>query len=332
MIKRRQFIAGLGSAATWPLAAWAQQDGRVRRIGALIGGDESDADRQANVAVFRKALQDLGWIEGRNLRIDWRWAANDANQARTYAAELVARNPDLLFGDNTFVVSGLRQATRTLPIIFARVTDPVRAGFVDSLARPGGNITGFTDREGSTLGKLPEFMKEIAPQVARVALITGAVTGVPTGGTLAPEVASAASLVGLRPIVVDVHRNTGEMEDTIVALAKEPNGGLIIVSGEFIVFHRKLVIELAARHKLPAVYSHPIFARDGGLISYGVDRGDQYRGAAGYVDRILKGAKPADLPVQQPIKYHLVVNLRTARALGLTVPQSILLSATEVIE
>jgi putative ABC transport system substrate-binding protein len=212
------------------------------------------------------------------------------------------------------------------------VTDPVRAGFVDSLARPSGNITGFTDRERSTLGKLPEFMKEVAPQVARVLLMTGTVAGLPPGGSLAPEVASAASSVGLRPIVVDVHSNTGEMEDAIVALAKEPNGGLIIVSGEFIVFHRKLVIELAARHKLPAVYSHPIFARDGGLISYGVDRGDQYRGAAGYVDRILKGAKPADLPVVQPTKFDLVINLTTAKALGLTIPETLLATADEVIQ
>jgi putative ABC transport system substrate-binding protein len=316
----------------WPVAASAQQYGRVRRIGALIGGDESDADRQATVAAFRKALQDLGWTEGRNLRIDWRWAANDANRARTYAAELVALNPDLLFGDNSFVVHELQQATRILPIIFARTTDPVGAGFVDSLARPGGNITGFADTERSTLGKLAEIMKEVAPQVTRVALITSTITGTIPNSGLAPEVASAASSLGLPTIVVDVHGNTGEIEDAIVAQAKEPNGGLIVVSGPFILFHRKLVIELAARHKLPAVYSHLNFAKDGGLISYGVDRGDQYRGAAGYVDRILKGAKPTDLPVQQPIEYHFVLNLKTAKAHGLPVPQSILLRATEVIE
>jgi putative ABC transport system substrate-binding protein len=334
-MQRRQFITLLGgAAAAWPLAARAQQpSGRVRRIGALIGGDESDADRQATVAAFRKALQDLGWTEGRNLRIDWRWAANDANRARTYAAELVALNPDLLFGDNSFVVRELQQATRTLPIIFARTTDPVRAGFVGSLARPGGNITGFADRETSSLGKLAEFLKEVAPQVTRVALITSTITGSGLDNRpLALEVASAASSLGLRPNIVDVHGNTGEIQDTIVALAKEPNGGLIIVSGPFILFHRKLVIELAARHKLPAVYSHSIYTRDGGLLSYAVDRDDQYRGAAGYVDRILKGAKPADLPVQQPIKYHFVLNMKTAKALGLDIPLKLHAFADEVIE
>jgi putative ABC transport system substrate-binding protein len=332
-MRRREFINLLGGAAlAWPLPVRAQQDGRVRRVGALIGGDESDVDRQATAAVFRKELQDLGWTEGRNLRIDWRWAANDANQARTYAAELVAGNPDLLFGDNSFVVRELQQATRTLPIIFARTTDPVGAGFVDSLARPGGNITGFADRERSTLGKLPAFMKEVAPQVTRVALITSTTTGDVPNYRLALEVESAASSLGLRTIVVDVHSNTGEIEDAIVAQAKEPNSGLIIVSGSFILAHRKLVIELAARHRLPAIYSHLNFARDGGLISYGVDRGDQYRGAAGYVDRILKGAKPADLPVQQPIKYHFVLNLKTAKALGLTIPETLFATADEVIQ
>src|SRR5215468_7027586 len=199
-MRRREFIAGLGGAAAWPLAARAQQDGRVRRVGALIGGDESDADRQTHVAAFGNALQDLGWTEGRNLRIDWRWAANDANRARTYAAELVALNPDLLFGDNSFVVRELQQATRTLPIIFARTTDPVRAGYVVSLASPGGNITGFADREPSTLGKLAEFMKEVAPQVTRVALLTSTIPG--AINYLVPEVASAASSLGLRPIVI----------------------------------------------------------------------------------------------------------------------------------
>jgi putative tryptophan/tyrosine transport system substrate-binding protein len=326
-MRRREFITLGGAAAAWPLRARAQQDGRVRRIGALIGGDEGDVERQASVAALRKALQDLGWTEGRNLRIDLRWAASDANRARTYAVELVALNPDVMFADNTFVVAALQQATRILPIVFARVTDPADRGFVSSLARPGGNITGFADRESSSLGKLAEFMKEIAPQVARVALITSTIANIRG----VQEAGAAASSVGLRHVVAVV-KEPREIEEAIVALGTEPNGSLIIVSDPFVMFHRRLIIELAARHKLPAIYSIADYVRDGGLMSYGVDRFEQYRGAAGYIDRILKGAKPADLPVQLPIKYQLVVNMKTAKALGLDMPPSILMRIDEVIE
>jgi putative ABC transport system substrate-binding protein len=326
-IKRREVLTLLGgAAAAWPLAARAQQGGRVRRVSALIGGDEGDAERQASVATLRSALAGLGWVEGRNLRIDWRWAASDVGRARTYAAELVSLGPDLLFGDNTFVVTALQQATRSLPIVFARVTDPIEAGFVSSLARPGGNITGFADRERSSLGKLAELMKEIAPHVTRVALITR-----DNNGADVRLVEAAASSVGLKLIVPQI-QDPRTMEDAIVAFGKEPNGGLIITSDAFVLFHRKLIIELAARHKLPALYSLADYVRDGGLMSYGVDRIEQYRGVASYVDRILKGAKPSDLPVQLPIKYQLVVNLKTAKALGLDMPLSILMRIDEVIE
>jgi ABC-type uncharacterized transport system substrate-binding protein len=328
---RREFITLLGgAAAAWPLAARAQQDGRVRRIGAMIGGDETDVERQANLGAFRKMLQDPGWIEGRNLRLDVRWAAADIGRARALATELVALNPDLLFGDNTFVVSALQQATRTLPIIFARVTDPIASGFVSSLARPGGNITGFADSELSAYGKLAEIMTEIAPDVTRVAILFGVFQG-PLGLGGARFLETAASSVGLQPTIVDI-QEPREIEDAIAMFAKEPHGGIIIPSDPFVLLHRKLIIDLAARHKLPALYRFPIYVQDGGLMSYGVDLAEQYRGAAGYVDRVLKGAKPADLPVQLPVKYRLVVNMKAAKALGVDVPLSILMRIDEVIE
>jgi putative ABC transport system substrate-binding protein len=337
---RREFISLLGGAAAcWPLAARAQQGDRVRRIGVLIGGDEGDPERQASVAAWRKALADLGWVEGRNLHIDWRWAAADSNRARTYAAELVTLNPELIFGDNTFVMTALQQATHVIPIIFARVQDPIGSGFVGSLARPGGNLTGFADGEASVVGKLVELMREIAPHVTRVAIFA---SGIDTQSVqrcnasaacarAAEEAKTAASLLGLRPIFVPV-QDPHEIEEAIVALAKEPNGGLIVASNPFLLLHRKLIIELAARHKLPVIYSNLNYVRDGGLMFYGVDQIEQYRGAAGYVDRILKSTKPSDLPVQLPIKYRLVVNMKTAKAIGLGVPLSILMRIDEVIE
>jgi putative ABC transport system substrate-binding protein len=295
----------------------------------LIGGDEGDPDRQTNegLAAFRKALQDLGWTEGRNLRIDLRWAANDASRARTYAAELVALNPDAMFGDNTFVIVALKQATPTLPIIFARVTDPILSGFVSSLARPGANITGFADKEISSSSKLAELMKEIAPNVTRV----GVIVNYSPSSLFARATLAGASSVGLRPVVASAE-DPRDIENLIAALGKEPNAGLIIHTGPFVVMHRKLIIELAARHKLPTIFSRATYVKDGALMSYGPDQSDQYRGAARYVDRILKGAKPADLPVQLPIKYQLVVNLKTAKALGITIPETLLATADEVIQ
>jgi putative ABC transport system substrate-binding protein len=297
----------------------------MRRVGVLIGGDESDPERQTNVAAFRNALRDLGWTEGRTLHIDLRWAASDVSRARTYAAELVTLNPDAIFGDNTFVIEELKQATRTLPIIFARVTDPIFSGFVSSLALPGGNITGFADKEPSSLSKLVEIMREIAPNVTTVGLIAE------FSGTAAREAAAATSSVGLKLVRVPTE-DPREIENLIAALGKEPNTCLILSSGPFALKNRKLIIDLAARHKLPAIYSRATFVTDGGLMSYGPEPSDQYRGAARYVDRILKGAKPADLPVQLPINYQLVVNLNTAKALGLIVPDKLMAIADEVIQ
>jgi putative ABC transport system substrate-binding protein len=324
-MKRRQFIAGLGSAAAWAAVARAQQTETMRRVGVLSGGDEGDPERQASVATFRKALLDLGWTEGRNLRTDLRWAASDESRARTYAAELVALNPDAIFGDNTFVIKELKQATRTLPIIFARVTDPVFSGFVRSLARPDGNITGFANAEPSTLTKLAAIMKETAPNVTRVGLFTW------NPYYPSEQIIQAVSSVGLRPIVASVQGRRA-IEDAIVALGREPHSGLIIASTPFVVMHRKLIIELASRHELPTVYSNDTWVRDGGLISYSPDRSDQYRGAARYVDRILKGDRPAYLPVQAPVKYKTVINLKTAKILGLTIPETLLATADEVIQ
>jgi putative ABC transport system substrate-binding protein len=256
MIRRRDFITLLGGAAAWPLAARAQQGGRMRRIGVLIGGDEGDPERQAYVAAFRETLGRLGWVEGRNVSIDWRWSATDASRARSHAAELLALNPDLLFGDNSFVLAELQQVTHTVPIVFARINDPIANGFVGSLSRPGGNITGFSDGEPS-------------------------------------------ALIGLQFAIVR-GPDPAEIENGILELTKGSNSGLITVSNALPAPHRRLIIELAARYKLPAIYSGPIWVTEGGLMSYGTDQIEQYRGAASYVDRILKGAKPTDLPVQRP--------------------------------
>jgi putative ABC transport system substrate-binding protein len=282
----------------------------------------------SNATVFRSVLSGLGWVEGRNLRIEWRWAAGDASRALTYAAELVALNPDLLFGDNTFVVRALQQAAPAIPTVFARVTDPIGAGFVSSLARPGGNITGFADGETSASGKLAELMREIAPDVTRVAILNNVIdepTGIPFP-TVA-EVAEGTTLLGMKAVVLRA-QSPREIEDALSSFAQEPNGGLISATG----MHRQLIIDLAARYKLPAVYRLPIFVKDGGLMSYGPDHIEQYGGAAGYVDRILKGAKPGDLSVQLPIKYRLVVNMKTAKALGRDIPLSMLMRIDEVIE
>ena len=329
-MQRRNFITLLGGAVTaWPLKARAQQPERVRRIGVLIGADESDPDRQIWIAEFRKTLTELGWIDGRNIRIDWRWAAGDRDRASTYATELVALKPDVLFGDNTFVVIELQQATRTLPIVFAMVNNPILSGFVTSLARPGGNITGFSDSEPLSLSKLPEFIKQIAPHVTSVAIIADGLTQ--AAKTRTQGVATAALSVGLKVIVVEV-RDTRAIEDAIVGFGQEPNGGLIVPGNPITNLHRKLILALAARYKLPVICGFRYYAADGGLLSYGTKTSEQYRGAAGYIDRILKGAKPTELPVQQPTKFELVINLKTAKALGLEVPPMLLARADEVIE
>jgi ABC-type uncharacterized transport system substrate-binding protein len=327
-MKRRQFITLVGGAAAWPLAARAQQGERVRRVGVLQGLAADDPLAQANNAALLQELQQLGWTDGRNVRIDFRWGAGDAADMRKYAAELVALAPDVILTPGSSV-GPLLQATRTVPIVFVIVTDPVGSGFVDSLSRPGGNATGFMTFEYSLCGKWLELLKEIAPGVTRAAVLWDPTT--PSGIGQFAIIQSVAPSVGVEVRPVNVG-DAAEIERAVAAFAQAANGGLIIASNALSEVHRDLIITLAARHKLPAVYSERHWAAGGGLISYGANFRDQFRQAAGYVDRILKGEKPADLPVQAPTKYELVVNLKTAKALGLTVPPSILLRADEVIE
>ena len=329
-IGRRKFVATLGGAAVaWPLAARAQQGERMRRIGVLMPTASDNQRYQAYLAAFLQGSQQLGWTDGRNVRIDTRWGALNADLMRKYAGELVALEPDVVLAPTSDAVSPLRQMTRTVPIVFATVADAVGAGFVESLARPGGNVTGFTAFEYALSGKWLELLKEIAPSVTRAAVLrdSSIVAGI---GQFAAIQAVAPSLgVELRPVDL---RDAGEIERAITAFAQGANGGLIVTGSASAITHRNLIVALAARHKLPAVYYGRYYVTGGGLISYGPDFIDQYRRAAGYVDRILKGEKPADLPVQAPTKYELVINLRTARALGVTVPPTLLARADEVIE
>jgi putative tryptophan/tyrosine transport system substrate-binding protein len=329
-IGRRQFLATLGGAVAWPLAARAQQADRVRRIGALIGAPTADnPDAQANIGTFLQVLQQLGWTDGRNVRIDIRWGAGNADEIRKYAAELAALAPDVIFASGTASVGPMLQATRTVPIVFANVADPVGAGFVDSLARPGGNASGFIQFEYSLSGKWLELLKQIAPGVTRAAVLRD--PAITSGIGQFAVIQSVAPSVGVEVSAINV-RNAGEIERAVTAFARSSNGGLIVTASALAVLHRQLIIALAARHKLPAVYYRRYFVTSGGLISYGYDVVEQFRGAAGYVDRILKGATPADLPVQAPTKYELVINLKTAKALGLEVPPTLLARADEVIE
>jgi putative ABC transport system substrate-binding protein len=329
-LKRRDFITLLGgAAAAWPLAARAQQAGPVRRIGVLINLAADDPVGQVRITAFAQGLQEAGWTIGRNVRIDYRWGAGDADRVRQYAAELVALAPDVILAATSVSVAALQQATRTIPIVFVQVIDPVGAGFVASLARPGGNATGFTVFEYGISGKWLELLKEIAPRVTRAAVIRDPTTASQIGQLGAIQSVAPSLGVELRPVEA---RDAGEIERAITAFARSGNGGLIVLSGARSLAHRALIITLAARHRLPAVYSERAFVTGGGLISYDPDRTDQYRRAAGYVDRILKGEKPADLPVQNPTKYDLVLNLKTAKALGLDVPPTLLARADEVIE
>jgi putative tryptophan/tyrosine transport system substrate-binding protein len=330
-VKRRTFITILGgAAAAWPLAARAQQADRVRRIGALIGAPSADnPDAQANIRAFLQVLQQLGWTDGRNVRIDIRWGAGNADDIRKYAAELAALAPDVIFASGTASVGPMLQATRTVPIVFANVADPVGAGFVDSLARPGGNASGFIQFEYSLSGKWLELLKQIAPGVTRAAVLRD--PAITSGIGQFAVIQSVAPSVGVEVSAINV-RDAGEIERAVTAFARSSNGGLIVTASALAVLHRQLIIALAARHKLPAVYYRRYFVTSGGLISYGYDVVEQFRGAAGYVDRILKGATPADLPVQAPTKYELVINLKTAKAMDLDVPATVLARADEVIE
>jgi len=328
-MRRRTFITLLGGAAAWPLAAGAQQGERARRIAVLMPGAADDPEYQARMTAFLQGLAQLGWLDGRNARIDIRWTAGDADRIRKYAAELVALAPDVILAPASAVTGPLLQATRTIPIVFTTVADPVGAGFVESLARPGGNATGFALHEYTLSGKWLELLKEIAPGVTRAAVLRDPTVGSGTGQYASIQAVAQSLGVELRPMDV---RDPGEIERAIVAFAQVPNGGLINAGAPSAGIHRNLVITLAARHRLPAVYALPYIARAGGLIAYGPNLVDQYRRAADYVDRILKGEKPADLPVQAPTKYDLVINLKTARALGLEVPATLLARADEVIE
>jgi putative ABC transport system substrate-binding protein len=328
-LKRRDFIRLVGGAAGWPLVARAQQRERMRHIGVLMSFAADDPESQARLTAFAQGLQESGWSDGRNVRIDYRWSAGENERYRRNAAELVALKPDVILASGGASVAALQQVTRTVPIVFAQVTDPVGAGYVASLARPGGNATGFTQFEFGISGKWLELLKQIAPQVTRAAVIRDPTVGAGIGQLAAIQ--SVAPSFGVELSAVGVS-DAGEIERAITAFARDSNSGLIVVTGVSTATHRDLIVALAARYRLPAVYPYRFYATSGGLISYGPDTVDPFRRAAGYVDRILKGEKPADLPVQQPTKFELVINTRTAKALGLTIPPGMLAIADEVIE
>ena len=329
-MRRRDFISLLGGAAlAAPLAARAQQPERIRRGGILLPAAADDAEFQTRVGAFLQAMALLGWTVGRNVRIDTRWATGNAAEIRRHAAELAALAPDVILAHGASTVAPLLQATRTVPIVFPVVSDPVGAGFVASQARPGGNVTGFMANDYSMGGKVLELLKQIAPGVTRVAVLRDATQGSGTSQFAAIQAVAPLLRVEVNPVNM---RDVGEIERAVAAFARAPNGGLILTPGGAATLHRDLIITLAARHKLPAGYYERNFVAAGGLISYGPDYVDQFRQAASYVDRILKGEKPADLPVQAPTRYETVLNLKTAKALGLTVPPSLLARADEVIE
>jgi putative ABC transport system substrate-binding protein len=328
-MKRREFIMALGGAATaWPLAARAQQGERIRRIGVLMNQSANDSESKLRAAAFLEALQQKGWTDGRNVQIDFRWDAGTVDNARKMAAELVALAPDVILASGVTSLVALK-AHRAIPQVFAVVPDPVGAGFVESLAQPGGNVTGFMQFEYSLSGKWLELLKEIAPGVTRAVVLRDADISAGIGQFAVIQAVAPSVGVDVRPIDM---RDAAEIERAVTAFARTPNGGLIVTASPWALVHRELIAALAIRHKLPSVHSNRPLVTSGGLASYGANFADLYRGAAGYVDRILKGEKPADLPVQAPTRYELVVNLRTAKALGLTVPSSVLARADEVIE
>jgi putative tryptophan/tyrosine transport system substrate-binding protein len=329
-MRRRKFITLLGGmVAAWPLAARAQQPERIRRIGVLMPLRADDPESPARVTAFAQGLQQFGWTDGRNVRIDYRWAAGDADRHRRYAAELVALAPDVVLASGSTSTMSLHQLTRTVPIVFVNLIDPVGAGFVESLVRPGSNATGFTMFEYSLSAKWLELLKEIVPLLKLAAVLRDPDIASGVGQYAVIQAAAPAFGVEVRAVGVG---DAGEMERAITAFARSSNGGLIVTGGPLTGVHRDLIIALAARHRLPAVYPFRYFAASSGLISYGPNTTDPYQRAAAYIDRILKGEKPADLPVQAPTKYELVINLKTAKALGLEVPPSLLARADEVIE
>ena len=328
-MRRREFIAGLGGAAAWPVVPRAQQPEAMRRIGILMSLGADDRRGQERHATFVQSLRELGWTEGRNVRFETRWAAGNAADMHKYAAELVAFAPDVILAGGGSVVVPLQQATNTIPIVFTGVSDPVGGGLVASLARPGGNTTGFTVFEYGMGGKWLELLKEAAPSVKRVAVLRD--PGIPQGIGQFGAIQSLGPSLGVEVSPLNV-RDAGEIERDITTFARESNGGMIVTGSGLAIVHRQLIVTLAARYKLPAIYFERFFVTGGGLISYGPDLLDQYRRAAAYVDRILKGEKPADLPVQAPTKYEVAINIKTAKALGLEMPQSLLARADEVIE
>jgi putative ABC transport system substrate-binding protein len=329
-VRRREFITLLGGAAVaWPLAARAQQRERVRRVGVLMGMTADDPESQVRLAAFAQGLQQLGWSVGQNLQIDYRWGGGNAELMRKNATELIALAPDIILAHSSTALTPLLQATRTIPIVFTTVADPVGAGYVDSLARPGGNVTGFSNFEYTIGGKWLELLKEIAPRVTRVAVFRE--SAIAAGPGQFGAIQAAAPAIGVEVLPIDV-RNADEIERAVTPFAQSSNNGLIVTASPGSALHRDLIITLAARHKLPAVYPYRYVVAAGGLLSYGPDFADQFRRAASYIDRILKGEKPADLPVQAPTKYELVINLKTAKALGLEVPPTLLARADEVIE
>jgi|SRR5262245_33655284 len=326
-MRRRDFL-NLLCAVAMPFAAHAQQGGRVRRIGVLIAVKEDDEGR-ARLTAFKKSMQELGWNEGRDIQLDVRFYGGVADAAQSYALELIRLAPDLILANGNYAVASLKQQTATIPIVFAQVIDPVNAGFVDSLARPGGNITGFVALDFGIGAKWVETLKQIAPRVTRVGILRDPSNPGALGQSGAVQ--AAAPLFGVELKALD-GRDAVTIERGLSAFAREPNGGLIVLSSATASAHHKLIADLAARHRLPAIYPYPFYVKSGGLVSYGIDNHDLWRKAAGYVDRILRGANPADLPVQEPTKFELVINLKTANELGLTIPPALLTSADEVIE
>ena len=331
-MKRREFITLRGGAvAAWPLAAWAQQDGRVRRVGVLMPFPEADPQIQARLAAFRQGLERLGWSEGRNVRIDYRFApaSGALDQAQKLAKELIALQPDVILGDSTAMAAALQRESRAIPIVFVAVSDPIGSGFIASLARPGGNLTGTLNYEATIVGKWLQMLKEIAPRLARVALVGNPKTTSFDYFLRAAEAAAQSLAIELVPSRVET---AADIERAIESFARVPNGGLLLLPDTTTAVHTDLIIALAARHRLPAVYADRYWVTAGGLMSYSTDRVDLVRQAAAYVDRILRGDKPADLPAQAPVKYETVINLKTAKALGLIVPPGLLVAADEVIE
>jgi putative ABC transport system substrate-binding protein len=329
MIRRREFITLLVGAAAWPLAARAQQGDRVRRIGGLMGADENDPVGKLRLSAFTQALADLGWTEGRNVRIDLRWYGDDITRVGALARELIGLQPDIIMTNTTLATVALQRETRTIPIVFANAGDPVANGIVPRLNQPGGNITGFATLETSLGGKWLELLSEIAPGLKRAAILFN--PDFPAVSTYRPSLETAARSLKVVPITAPIH-DDAEIETAITTIAREPGGGLVVIPDIFTIVHRAPIILAAARNNVPAVYAQSVIARDGGLLSYGVDTVDTFRRAATYVDRILRGEKPSELPVQLPTKFEMVVNRKTAKALGLAIPPSILLRADEVIE